>query len=199
MHKLLYITAASLIFTISGCSVDNSTVSYNQAQLNISTNTPIDAYKSQMLSYMNSLRAGGAKCAPPAPALNWNNNLEKAAIAHTRDMGVNNLLTHSGSGTSYDLAKPMQGASSTFIDRINYFGYPTQPYMLVGENITYTLFKNTKTTDIMTNFKYAMNTIIHDKTHCEIFMNPRFKNIGVAMYKTKDRYYFAMELAENRK
>ncbi len=199
MYKLIYIATVSLIFTISGCSVDSSSVTLNQEQTTLSTNTPIDIYKYQMLSYMNSLRAGGAKCAPPAPPLEWNRNLELAAIAHTKDMAVNNLLTHIGSGTSLDVAKPMQGTSSTFIDRINYFGYPTKPYMLVGENIAYTSFKNTKTTDIMTNFKYAMKTIIEDKTRCEIFMNPRFKYVAVAMHKTKDRYYFTMKLVENKK
>ena len=197
MRKMLYFTSALTILTITACSVNQNNISVKQHNTQVVSNVNISPYKSQMMQYINQLRTGGLKCSPPTLPLQWDNRLEKAAISHSRDMAINHILSHSGSGTSYDVAKPMPGTSSTFVDRISYFGYPSQPYILLGENITYVPVSRTKTNDIMTNFKYAVNTIIHDKTHCEIFMNPRFKYVGMGMYKSNDnKYYFTMDLAE---
>ncbi len=200
MRKLLHFTTILSIFTITACSVNQNKINTTQHNSQVVSNVNIKPYKSQMLQYVNQLRTGGLKCSPPTLPLSWDTRLENAATAHSRDMAINHILSHSGSGTSYDIAKPMPGASSTFVDRISYFGYPSKPYMLIGENITYVPISKTKTTDIMTNFKYAIKTIIHDKTHCEIFMNPRFKYIGMGMYKSNDnKYYFTMDLAEDAK
>ena len=199
MRKLLYsISAVSIIF-MSACSINKSSVSLKQHNSVALSNINISPYKSQMLYYINQLRGGKAKCAPPAPPLRWNDSLEKAATVHSRDMAINHMLSHSGSGTSYDIAKPMPGTSSSFIDRINYFGYKTKEYMLVGENITTVPISKTKTQDLMANFKHAVDNIVNDKTHCEILMNPRFKYIGMGMYKANDKYYFTMDLAEAQK
>jgi len=199
MRKLLYSISAITIIFMSACSINKKSVSLKQHSMAALSNVNISPYKSQMLYYINQLRGGKAKCSPPAPPLIWNESLEKAATAHSRDMAINHMLSHSGSGTSYDVAKPMPGTSSSFIDRINYFGYKTKEYMLVGENITTVPISKTKTPDLMANFKHAVDNIVNDKTHCEILMNPRFQYIGMGMYKTNDKYYFTMDLAEAEK
>ena len=195
MHKLLLLVSLAALIGISGCSVDNKKAKINKIGKNF---TPLqnNSYKYQMLAYMNNLRAKGAKCAPPAPPLNWNTNLETAASYHVRDMKEHNTLSHTGSGTLSDPAKKTIGVGSSYMDRIEFFGIPVKPHMLVGENITFTYFRNVKSDQIMPNFKKAMSNIMYDDAHCKIFMNPRFNNIGVAMAKNRDRHYFVMDLAE---
>ncbi len=195
MHKLLLLISAAALIGISGCSVDSKKAKVNETGKNL---VPLqsNSYKYQMLAYMNNLRAKGAKCAPPAPPLYWNKNLETAASYHARDMQMHNFLSHIGSGTATDPARKAVGVGSSYMDRIEFFGIPVKPHMLVGENITFTYFKNVKSDKIMPNFKKAISNIMYDDAHCKIFMNPRFNNVGVSMAKSSDRYYFVMDLAE---
>lgn len=196
MFKIgLLSTITILIF--EGCSNLGSIIPTSHNNRITSNSRPYIEYREQMLSYVNKIRAEGAKCAPPAPPLQLNKNLEASAMSHTKDMAINHYLKHYGSGTSLDEGKPENAINSTFIDRITYFGYPVKPNILVGENITYTKFKNTKTKELMPNFKKAVDNWLHDQEHCKIFMNPRFAYMGLAYKKTDDRYYFTMNLAQD--
>ena len=195
MRKILLLASIAAIIANSGCST-NTPSSINNSVPNVSNSVSLDSQKEQMLSYINQIRMQGAVCAPPAGPLSWNNKLEQVAQSHVKDMALNDTVTHMGSGTALDPAKSGIGMGSTFIDRIKYFGYSVKTGQLVGENLTKTSVKLTKTNKVMPNFKRAIQNLIKDRPHCEIIMNPRFKDIGMAMFKRGNNYYFTMELAE---
>ena len=192
---MLKIVAAvsSLLFLFNACATDGSSV---ESENRISSSSDM---QSKMVAYVNSIRQKGAVCSPPAAPLSYNSSLERAAQAHSKDMALNNKLSHTGSGTATDPAKSAVGVGSTHIERILYFGYPNKTGHLLGENVTYTKFSKTKSKDYFTNFKAAMETIMHDRAHCEIVMNPRFNDIGMGLYATDDRVYFTMALGERVK
>ena len=202
MRKTLLLLSIVAVISNSGCSNNNQiTKAGNSVGNNVTyleSTMRMDAYKNQVLSHINNIRLSGATCGAPTKPLNWNNTLENVAKAQSKDMALNNFVSHIGSGTALDPAKPSIGVGSTFVDRIEYFGYGVRAGQLVGENITRTNIKSVKSTDIMPNFKRAMTIIVNDKPHCEILMNPRFQDIGVAMYRRGGHYYFAMELAERK-
>ena len=198
MRKTLLLASIVAIISNSGCSTNTPASTINSSVPNVSNSISLGSQKEQMLSYINQIRAKGAVCAPPAGPLSWNNTLEQVAQSHVKDMALNDTVTHMGSGTSLDPAKSGIGMGSTFIDRIKYFGYSVKTGQLVGENLTKTSVKMTKSNEIIPNFKRAIANLINDKPHCEIIMNPRFKDIGMAMFKRGDNYYFTMELAERQ-
>lgn len=188
--KTVYFVILALLLAVNGCATKQDGIA------NSNTNNTSMSTESRMAQYVNSIRQNGATCAPPAAPLRLNSALEAAAAAHAKDMALNNTLSHTGSGTATDPAKSALGVGSTHVDRILYFGFPNKPGRLLGENITYSKFRTTGTKDYFANFKNAISTIVKDRTHCEIMMNPRFTDIGMAMYKSDDRYYFAMTLGE---
>lgn len=63
-----------------------------------------DQFKTEMLDLVNQIRSEGCYCGkkymPPAPPLEWNNKLEKAAKAHALDMNSNKFIGHRGSDGS---------------------------------------------------------------------------------------------------
>ncbi len=190
--NILYTTMLALLLGLSGCATKQENIGNgNINDTSIST-------QSRMAQYVNSIRQQGATCAPPAAPLRLNSALESAAAAHAKDMALNNTLSHTGSGTASDPAKSALGVGSTHVDRILYFGFPNKPGSLLGENISYSKFRISGSKDYFVNFKKVISNIMHDRTHCEIMMNPRFTDIGMAMYKSDDRYYFAMTLGENK-
>jgi len=149
----------------------------------------------KMLQYVNSVRAKGAKCMGASSPLKWSNSLEKAAKSHSTDMAMNNFLQHYGSGTIYDEAGYKKGKRSTFIDRIEYFGFPLNPGELIGENLAL-IYRKKGSSSLMSNFKRAVKNWLDDRPHCIILMNPRFTNIGIGYYKKGNKYYFSMDLVE---
>ena len=196
MRKILLLASITAIISNSGCSTNTPSSPINNSVSNVSNSISIGSQKEQMLSYINNIRAKGAVCAPPAGPLSWNSKLEQVAQSHVKDMALNDTVTHMGSGTALDPAKSGVGMGSTFIDRIKYSGYSVKTGQLVGENLTKTSVKMTKSNEVMPNFKRAIQNLIDDRAHCEIIMNPRFKDIGMAMFKRGNNYYFTMELAE---
>ena len=196
MRKTLIFTiATSLLFT--SCSSENG--QFNRPQKNhVNTSyTPYNPHKAEMLDYINSYRTKGAPCAPATYPLNWENHLELAARSHSIDMATNNFVRHAGSGSDLDPAKSAKNTGSTFIERILYFGYPGKTSNLLGENLNRVSIKLTKNTDIMTNYKRAVDNIIKDQVHCEILMNPRFKDVGASIVRNGEYYYFTMDLGEH--
>jgi uncharacterized protein YkwD len=201
MYKKIALLSIISIFSINGCSsATHRALKAPQkrfANVEINSNKYLSSQESnEVLSYINSIRNKGAKCAPPAPPLYSNGALERAAISHSKDMAINNFLQHNGSGTELDAAKPKGALHSTFVDRITYYGYPVKPNLLVGENITFTKFKNTKSSKFSDNYKKAVDNWLNDEQHCKILMNPRFTYAGVGYQKTRDKYYFTLDLAE---
>lgn len=190
--SILHTAILILLLGLSGCATKQENIS------NGDINNTSMSIQSRMAQYVNSIRQQGATCAPPAAPLRLNSALESAAAAHAKDMALNNSFSHTGSGTASDPAKSALGVGSTHVERILYFGFPHKPERLVGENLAYSKFRTTGTKDYYTNFKHAISNLINDRAHCEIIMNPRFTDIGMAMYKSDDRYYFAMTLGENK-
>jgi len=192
--RYMALTSICLALLINGCSSSSSQIGQNSVANQGGAVTTDN--NQQALNYINEIRAKGATCAPAAPPLKWNSALAQAANAHVTDMAINGFVKHSGSGTSYDLAGTKKGVQSSFIDRIQYFGFPFVTGNLVGENISRVSIKNSKTNAVMPNFKNAVKNWLQDPPHCEILMNNRFTDVGVAYYKKGNSYYFVMDLGE---
>lgn len=114
--------------------------------------------KQKLLDLVNDLRAKGCNCGgtvmPPTEKLEWDYELERAAIAHSIDMNEQNYFSH----TSLD------GAS--FADRINGTNYTGKP---TGENIAVG-YKNEE--DVFNGWKNSPG-------HCKNMMNSGHTDISV--------------------
>ena len=150
----------------------------------------------KVLNYLNSVRANGSVCSSSAPPVTFNAELEQAALAHSKDMAVNNFLGHLGSGKMTDTAKKAPGRGSNFYERILYSGYPIKPGSLAGEILTYTKFRIVGSKDPYKNFVHAVNNFLKSSRHCQILMNPRFKDVGIAAYRDNEKIYWTIEFGE---
>lgn len=152
----------SFVFALCiSCSKDSTPVATN-----ISVSSTVN--KTVLLQLVNNARKKGCHCGniyyAPAPALIWNNQLEKAAYDHSRDMFQNKYFSHTGS----------DGTSSG--DRISNAGYNWRWY---GENIAegYPTEK-----DVVAGW-------LSSPGHCANIMNKNYKEMGVAKvgdYWTQD-------------
>jgi len=118
-----------------------------------------EVIKTSMLEEVNKLRRSGCNCGnnymPPVPDLIWNDQLEKAAAKHAKDMSGNNLSGHTGSnGSSPD-------------DRITGAGYQ---WWMCGENVAYG-FNSVK--DVVNGWKSSPG-------HCRNMMDGDFREMGAA-------------------
>ncbi len=194
MFRTIFIASLSLI--ILGCTQNvKKPKPLMEAPAITKRDLNLDNY---FLNSLNSIRVKGTKCSKSAPPLRLNDALKKAAFTHAKDMGVNNFLGHSGSGTVFDVAKKKDGKKSSFLDRVIFFGYKAKAYDLIGEVVTKTKFKSSKLKDIKTNFKVTLNKLLKDPTHCKILTNPRFKDVGFGYYKTNNTYYWVIDLGETK-
>lgn len=95
MHNKLLLTAF-LVFGVN-LSADETV---QQAE----NKTGSDDFKTEMLKHVNQIRSEGCKCGrrymPPAPPLQWDSKLEKAATSHAKDMNTNKFIGHKGSDNS---------------------------------------------------------------------------------------------------
>jgi len=156
----------------------------------------LGAVKYKLLNYLNSVRAHNNSCGQAAPPVTWNRELELASVAHSKDMAVNNFLGHLGSGKATDPARKGPGQGSNFYERIMYSGYPIKPGSLAGEVITYTKFRIVGNQEPYEHFVHAINNFLKSPAHCHIMMNPRFKDVGIAAYKDKEKIYWTIEFGE---
>jgi uncharacterized protein YkwD len=125
----------------------------------ISWNSTWASMESQVLSLVNQRRAAGATCGgvvkAPAPALTFDERLRCAARKHSKDMGVNNFFSHTGSN------------GSTFVQRITSAGYT--PYTALAENIAAG----------QTTASGVVNAWMASTGHCNNIMNPNYRHLGV--------------------
>lgn len=127
-----------------------------------------EQFKGEFLDNINHTRAKGCTCGttpmPPAPPLIWNDQLEKAAMGHARDMAKKNYFNH----TSKD--------GRTMLDRISAAGYNRNGYksFTIGENIA----------QGQQSIAEVMAGWFKSEGHCRNLMNPDFKEVGVAQYDT---------------
>ena len=118
-----------------------------------------DTFRSEMLKLVNQIRSEGCQCGnrymPPAPALQWNTNLAKAAKSHAIDMNTNKFIGHRGSN------------GSRIGDRIyaaDYF------WKAVGENVSW-------------GARTVRGAVLGWKdspSHCITMMSQSYKEIGAA-------------------
>jgi uncharacterized protein YkwD len=124
--------------------------------------------KTVLLQLVNDARKKGCNCGntyyAPAPALTWNDQLEKAAFNHSNDMFRNKYFSHTGS----------DGSGSG--ERINDAGYSWRYY---GENIA----------QGYPTEKEVVAGWLSSPGHCSNIMSKNYKEMGVARvgdYWTQD-------------
>ena len=118
-------------------------------------------FRQDMLNMVNAVREQGCKCGrkkmPPVAPLTWNGLLEKAAIAHARDMAKNDHFDHVGTdGSEIDT-------------RINRTGYK---WMQIGENIAWGY----------NNVRETMIGWIKSPSHCQQLMSNKVTEMGASRH-----------------
>ncbi len=145
MRSILFIFI--LIFSFQACEL---------ADVNKADVVQID--KKKLLDLVNDLRKKGCDCGstymPPVDKLEWNDELERAATAHSIDMNENDYFSH----TSLD--------GSSFADRIRGTAYEGSPG---GENIA----------SGYANEEEVFNAWKNSEGHCKNMMNAKFTDIAV--------------------
>ena len=126
--------------------------------------------KTVLLKLVNDARKRGCQCGdkyyPSAPALVWNDKLEKAALSHSMDMYENRYFNH----------RNKEGQSSG--DRMKAAGYK---YAASGENIAHGYADE----------KAVVEGWLSSPGHCANIMTSYFQDIGVG----KSGSYWTMDLA----
>ncbi len=120
---------------------------------------PAAVNKARVLKLVNAVRAKGCNCGGawygPAPAVRWNDRLEKAAQRHSNDMSRKRRMNHRGSDGS-DAGVRLKRA-----------GYTWRSY---GENIA----AGQRSED------EVIVSWIGSAGHCRNIMNPAFREMAVA-------------------
>lgn len=122
-----------------------------------------DKFKTTFLTLINKTRTAGCNCGtthmPPAPPLEWNNDLEKAAESHAKDMDSKKYFSHNGKD------------GSDAMTRAENAGYKHNGYQsfTIGENIAEGDLSIEEVTDGW----------FRSESHCRNLMNPDFKEIGI--------------------
>jgi uncharacterized protein YkwD len=151
-----------LIFAfITSCTKDSTPVAFNN-----SVQSTVN--KTVLLQLVNDARKKGCNCGntyyAPAPALIWNDQLEKAAYNHSNDMFRNSYFSHTGS----------DGSGSG--ERINDAGYN---WIYYAENIA----------QGYPTEKEVVAGWLSSPGHCSNIMSKDYKEMGVSKvgdYWTQD-------------
>ncbi|MCP3144361.1 CAP domain-containing protein [Pyxidicoccus xibeiensis] len=124
--------------------------------------------EAQVLTLVNQRRAAGATCGgvakPAAPALTLDTRLRCAARKHSRDMGTNNFMGHTGS----DGSTPWQ--------RMTLAGYT---YRSAAENVAAGY----------STAAAVVNGWMSSTGHCNNIMNPGLTQLGVGYYYAPSSTY----------
>ena len=145
----------SIIFILlfNACEKDDSSSSERKTKPDIELN------KELLLDLVNNARTTGCDCGdtyfPPVNEVSWNNQLEEAALTHSKDMDDNNFFEHEGSD------------KSNAGERISKTGYIWTTW---GENIA----------EGYSSEKAVIEAWIKSKSHCENIMQSDFTEMGVA-------------------
>lgn len=118
-----------------------------------------------ILSKVNEIRQSGCRCGGvkmhPTTALVWNNQLEYSALLHARDMKQNDFFGH--------ISKDGRDVGT----RTEAIGYK---WLVIGENLG----------EGQKNFDEVLDDWIASPSHCEMLMNPKVTEMGVAKF---DRFW----------
>jgi hypothetical protein len=130
---------------------------YNKLYTTTSDGVAIN--KTVLLQLVNQVRKSGCTCAgkyyPPVPTLQWNDQLEKAAMAHSQDMSAKKYFSHTA---------PDGSNGGVRIERAGYH------WMAYGENIA-------------SGYKSEQEVIrgwLSSPGHCKNIMNKNYREMGVA-------------------
>ncbi len=156
-HLLRHFIWAYLIISLAACTPDSF-----EDNIPDEINTPVSAdFTSAFLNAVNAYRASGCACGvqfmPPAPALQWDDQLTNAANRHANDMATNDFFDHTGS----------DGSNSA--ERISESGYNWQS---VGENIAFGY----------NDIQAVVDAWITSEGHCRNIMNHNFTEMGAASH-----------------
>jgi len=154
VNKLDMISFSFLFLILSACTKSSETTEPVPALTSTSS-----VNKTLMLQLVNEVRKKGCQCGdtyyPAASAVTWNEVLEKAATAHSKDMYQNKYFSHtSPSGTNAGT-------------RIDAAGYKWKTY---GENIAMGY----------NNEKAVIDGWLSSPGHCKNIMGSAYKEMGVA-------------------
>ncbi|MCY1072069.1 CAP domain-containing protein [Nannocystis sp. RBIL2] len=137
------------------------------------------ALEEQVLTLVNQRRAAGAVCGgvskPPVPPVVGQAQLRCAARNHSKDMGVNDVIGHTGSD------------GSTFTQRISAAGYA---WTAAGENIA----------GGYSTAAQVVDAWMASTGHCNNIMNGIFTHLGVGYYYAKSapfKYYWTQDFGRN--
>ena len=115
----------------------------------------------EILEQVNDLRSEGCYCGrkymPPVHPVRWDNTLYRSALAHAKDMSVNEYFSHH-SQEGEDIGM-----------RLDKYGYAWQ---VAGENLG----------EGQRSFKEVLNDWKDSKSHCRMLMNPKVEDMAVARY-----------------
>lgn len=118
-----------------------------------------------ILRKVNEVRQNGCQCGhtkmKPVRALTWNNQLEYSALLHARDMKQHNFFGH--------ISKEGKDVGT----RTEAIGYK---WLVIGENLG----------EGQRTFDEVLYDWIKSPSHCEMLMNPKVTEMGVAKY---DRFW----------
>jgi len=144
-----------------------------------------EALQQEYLDLVNAARAETQDCGSegvfdPAPALTWNTRLDNAAYEHSYDLAQSDTFSHTGSGTASDATAQEEhlGRGSDFRERIEHNGY-TQ-WRSIGENIA----AGQRDVD------EVINAWLQSPHHCANMMNPKFKEVGMALVEKESSKYY---------
>lgn len=122
--------------------------------------TNLNAFQTDLLQRVNTVRAQGANCGgqamAPASDLQWNNLVEQAAAGHSEYMKASGSFSHTGAN------------GSSVGDRLTATGYTWQT---VGENIA-------------AGYPDAASVVqgwLTSSGHCRNMLNANFTQLGVAL------------------
>jgi uncharacterized protein YkwD len=123
-------------------------------------------FKEEFLDRINRTREQGCNCGTsymrPVAPLVWNDQLESAALGHSRDMAKHKYFSHT-SRNGRTAAERVMAAG---------YGYKGYKSYTIGENIA---VGQQSIAEVMTGW-------FKSEEHCKNLMNPDFKEVGAAQY-----------------
>jgi len=129
---------------------------------------PSVQFKRKMLAAVNAARVGGYTCGnrkmPPVSAVVWSEQLQQAALAHSKSMADGNYFNH------------QDKAGNRVGERVYAVGYD---WRAAGENIA---AGQLDASDVV-------NGWLGSKGHCLNMMDGDYSQMGMASYSDKNTYY----------
>ncbi len=170
MKSLHYTTGILLcVFFLTACSKSSDEVTPDTGSLEVNLD------KTKILSLVNAARTQatvcGSKTKDPVAAIEWSDELAKAALDHSNDMQAQNYFSHTGKD------------GSSFSQRIRATGYAGSP---VGENIALGYRDE----------EAVIQGWLESTGHCNNIMNGNANQIGIA--RSAEGNYWTMVLGRKK-